>query len=79
LNEKANIIFRRLPHSYAVGQPGFEVVMECLMLICLKHHDKNSTTTEQLEISLVMPEEMPFSQVSYTALKAMFGVLYGSI
>jgi len=25
------------------------------------------------------PEEVPFSQVSYTALKAMFGVLYGSI
>jgi len=30
----------RLPHSYAVGQPGFEVVMEGLMVICLKHHDK---------------------------------------
>jgi len=57
----------------------FEVVMEGLMPIRPKHHDKNSTTTRQLEISLVMPEEIPFSQVSYTALKAMFGVLYGSI
>jgi nanoRNase/pAp phosphatase (c-di-AMP/oligoRNAs hydrolase) len=53
----------------------FEVLMEGLMLIRLKHHDKNSTTTQQLEISLVIPEETSCSQMSYTAIKAMFGVL----
>jgi hypothetical protein len=57
----------------------FEVVREGLMPIHLKHHDKNITTAQQLEISLVMPEEVPPSQVSYTALKTVFGVLYGSI
>jgi hypothetical protein len=36
-------------------------------------------TTQQLEISLVIPEETSCSQMSYTAIKAMFGVLYGSI
>ena len=55
-----------------------DVNMEGLMPIRLKHHDKNSTTTQQLEISLVMHEEIPFWQVSYTALEAMFGLSYGS-
>jgi hypothetical protein len=56
----------------------FEVVKESLMPIRLQHHDKNSTTTQQFEISLVMPEEIPFSQMSNAPLKAMFGLLYGS-
>jgi len=30
------------------------------MPIRIKHHDKNYATTQQLEISLVMPEEIPF-------------------
>jgi len=49
------------------------------MPIRIRHHDKSDATTQQLEISLVMPEETPCSQMSYTAIKAMFGVLYGSI
>jgi hypothetical protein len=48
------------------------------MSIHLKHHDKNGTATQQLEISLIRPEDIPFSQVSYTALKAMFGLSHGS-
>jgi nanoRNase/pAp phosphatase (c-di-AMP/oligoRNAs hydrolase) len=49
------------------------------MPIHIRHHDKNDAKTQQLEISLVIPEEKSCSQMSYTAIKAMFGVLYGSI
>ena len=48
--------------GFAAPSMRFEVLMEGLVPIRLKHHDKNSTTTQQLEISLVMPEEIPFSQ-----------------
>ena len=37
------------------------------------------TSTQQPDVSLVKTETMHFSQASYTALKAMFGVLCGSI
>ena len=56
-----------------------EVDMEVFMLIRIRHQNKNYGTTQQIEISFVMPEQTPFSQVSYRAIKAMFGVLYGSI
>jgi nanoRNase/pAp phosphatase (c-di-AMP/oligoRNAs hydrolase) len=46
------------------------------MPIHIRHHDKNDATTQQLEISLVIPEETSCSQMSYSAIKAVLGVLY---
>ena len=65
--------------AFAAPSSVYDRKSEVFMPIRIKYHYKNSTTTQQLEISLVMPEETTFSQVSYTAIKAMFGVLYGSI
>ena len=63
------------------------------MPIRIKHRDKNMAATQQSEfgscgpdistvrseVGSIGPEAMLFSKVSYTALEAMFGVLYGSI
>lgn len=38
------------------------------MPVRIKHPGKDSTTVQQLGISLVMPEEIPFLQGSYTAI-----------
>jgi len=65
--------------AFAAPSSVYDRKSEGFLPIRIKHHYKNSTTTQQLEISLVMPEDIPFSQVSYTALKAMFGALYESI
>jgi len=55
----------------------FEVVMEGLMPIRIKHRDKNIAATQQPDISPVRPETMLFSKASYTALETVFGVLCG--
>jgi len=49
------------------------------MPIRIKHRDKISALPQQPDISMVKIETMPFLRASYTALEAMFGVLYGSI
>lgn len=54
-------------------------LMEDFMPIRVRHPDKNSPSTQQPEISLVMLEAMLFSQASYTAIDTVFGVLCGSI
>ena len=56
-----------------------EVNVEGFMPIRIRCRDKVSASTQQPDISMVKTETMLFSQVCYTTLKAMFGLLYGSI
>lgn len=56
-----------------------EVARKNFMPIRITHPDKNGASPQQPDISSVTHKSVPYSQVSYTALEAMFGVLCGSI
>ena len=56
-----------------------EVDMESLMMIRIRHCDKNIASTQQPGISRLRPKPILHLQASYTAIATVFGVLYGSI
>lgn len=49
------------------------------MLIRIRCFDKISKTIQQAEIEPLRQNPKAFPKVSYTAIKSMLGVLYGSI
>jgi hypothetical protein len=54
-------------------------MVEDFIPIGITHCNKNMVEAQQIDISAIRPEATLFSQASYMAIKAMFGVLYGSI
>ncbi len=65
--------------EFAVPSMHPEVITEGFMPIRIRHPDKKRASTQQPGISLVMPEAIPFSQATCTAIYTIFGVLFGSI
>lgn len=57
----------------------FEVVMKYFMPIHIIRYDNNITLTGDVENIAISPEMMLYSPASYTALNAVFRVLYGYI
>lgn len=57
----------------------FKVVLEDFMPILIRHPDNKITLPGEVGIASFRPERMPFLPASYTAINAIFGVLYGSI
>jgi len=57
----------------------FKVVLEDFMPILIRHPDNKITLPGEAEITAFRSEIMPFLPASYTAINAIFGVLYGSI
>jgi len=51
---------------------------EDFMPILIRHADNKITLPGEAEITAFRPEMMPFLPASYTAINAIFGVLYGS-
>ena len=56
-----------------------EIMMARYMPIRIRHCDKNRTTAQQDDISLVISDAIVISHASYRALAMVSGVLYGSI
>ena len=56
-----------------------EVNVEDFMPIRIRCSDKVSAPTQQPDVSMVKTETMLFSQVCYTALETVFGMLCGYI
>jgi hypothetical protein len=56
----------------------FEAVTEVLMLIRIRPPDKYSASTQRFDIMMFIHQARHYRQASYTALEAIFGVLYGS-
>jgi hypothetical protein len=65
--------------AFAAPSTDSEAMVEDFMPIRIRHCNKNMVEAQQSDISAVRSETTLFSQASYTAIKAMFGVLYGSI
>ena len=65
--------------GFVARSTGFEVTMEGLMLIRIRCFDKIRKTIQQAEIEPLRQNSQAFPKVSYTAIKSMLGVLYGSI
>lgn len=49
------------------------------MPIHIRRHDKSSTSTQKLDISLLMNGNNIFLQASYMDTRSVFGLLYGSV
>ena len=57
----------------------FELIMKNIMPILIKRYDNNIMLTGDVENNAIRPELMPYSPAAYTALNAVFRVLYGYI
>lgn len=71
-------VLNRRPAAFAVPLMHFEVVMENVRPIRIKHRDKNTVEAQQADISRIIIEMMPFLQASYMALERFLGS-YGYI
>jgi len=65
--------------EFAAPSMRFKVVLEDFMPILIRHPDNKITLPGEAEITAFRSEMMPFLLASYTAINAIFGVLYGSI
>jgi len=54
---------------FAVLLAQFEVVMENVLTIRIRHYDRNTAGVQQTDIARIIIEMKPFSQASYTAQK----------
>jgi len=59
--------------AFAVPLTHFEVVMENVMPIRIRHRDKNIVAVQQADIAWIIIEMRPFLQASYTALERFLG------
>jgi hypothetical protein len=57
----------------------FKVVLGDFMPILIRHPDNKITLPGEAEITAFRPEMIPFLPAFYTAINAIFGILYGSI
>ncbi len=58
---------------FAVPLTHFEVVVENVIPIRIRHRDKNTQAVQQADISRIIIGMRPFLQVSYTALERFLG------